>query len=144
MPKHVWDNDLIQFARLIAELETVGAFADRNLLTRVCVEMDLTPRDVGELVDRAQAVWDAQKAGLAARARGDVTPEEVLIEFCKDIEDTGGVKLDAGGSGCVVPLADDTWIDIGETYLKACEVLNRDPLYKKDEEDDDNESDEPG
>lgn len=64
-PNENWKNDAIQFPRLIAELEAAGAL-DTELLSQVALSMDLTLDEVTELVDRAQATWDALKAKTVA------------------------------------------------------------------------------
>jgi hypothetical protein len=55
-----------------------------------------------------------------------------LREFVHTIDATGGVlRLP---SGHVAPAADEDWIDLGESYLKACCVLKRLPMiYNEDE-----------
>jgi hypothetical protein len=55
-----WLNNNIQFPRLIAELEAAGAFTP-NILSKLCVEMDLTEDEIGEIVDRAQMEWERLK-----------------------------------------------------------------------------------
>lgn len=57
-----WERDAIQFPRLIAELEAVGAFTD-EVLSALAAEMDLEIEDIGELVERAQAAWEQEKNG---------------------------------------------------------------------------------
>lgn len=58
-----------------------------------------------------------------------------LIEFCDDIERTGGVVQD--GQGITAPNADLSWSDLGTTYLHACAALGRKPEVTVDEPDDD-------
>lgn len=55
-----WECDLIQFARLIAELEAAGAFTPQ-VINDLCASMDLISDRVAELMDRAQATWDEMK-----------------------------------------------------------------------------------
>jgi hypothetical protein len=62
-PKSRWENDSIQFPRLIAELEAVGAF-DGVVMEDLREATDLTNREIGQLVSRAQAAWDRIKAEL--------------------------------------------------------------------------------
>lgn len=61
-----WENDAIQFARLIAEMEAVGYFARDSLrLERALLEsMDLEPAELSGLIERAQEVWDDVKGRL--------------------------------------------------------------------------------
>lgn len=52
-----WDNDEIQFPRLIAELKGAGAFTP-EVLSAVAASMDLELLDVHELIERAVTAWD--------------------------------------------------------------------------------------
>lgn len=65
------------------------------------------------------------------------TIEEALREFVKDIDQTGGlVKADCDGSdagGYFAPSADPEWVDLGDTYLKACAALNHTPVFEDEE-----------
>ena len=58
-----WENNAIQFPRLIAELETTGAFKP-SVVKALCDEMDLTKDELFELIERAQSEWDSMKAKL--------------------------------------------------------------------------------
>ena len=55
-----WNNNDIQFARLIAEAEASGLFTNENLET-LAGEMGLFTADICELIDRAQHKWDNVK-----------------------------------------------------------------------------------
>ncbi len=57
--------------------------------------------------------------------------EEVLNELIKDIENTDGVLRLA--NGLHVPLADEDWVDLGETYMNACDVLGKTPVVVEDD-----------
>ena len=50
----MWSNNLIQFARLISEIQ---ATQDNLDIDALCVSMDLKPLDISELFDRAVDVW---------------------------------------------------------------------------------------
>jgi hypothetical protein len=52
-----WHNDPLQFARLIAEIESAGGFTTA-LIADLSASMDLEEAKVCELIDRAQAAWD--------------------------------------------------------------------------------------
>ena len=58
-----WENNELQFMRLIAELETTGVFT-ADAVAKVAEEMDVSPSDVAELIDRAQTGWDDIKIWL--------------------------------------------------------------------------------
>jgi len=56
-------------------------------------------------------------------------PDEIiaaLVEFVSDVDQAGGVCITAKGS--FAPIADQNWIDLGETYVKACKALRRQPV----------------
>ena len=55
-----WNNDKLQFARLIAECMANGVFTN-EIVRKLCDEMDLTPDQLFELVGRAQDHWDNNK-----------------------------------------------------------------------------------
>lgn len=59
-----WTNPLVQFARLIAEVEAAGGFAVDEIWDALELSMDLNTEELKELVERAMAMWDATKAQL--------------------------------------------------------------------------------
>jgi len=58
-----WEDDSIQFPRLIAEIEANGGFTV-DLLADLSKSMDLDVGNIYKLVDRAQAKWDQIKENL--------------------------------------------------------------------------------
>ena len=56
-----WNNNAIQFPRLIAELEAAGAFTDEVYKT-LSESMGLEYARISELVDRAQFQWENAKS----------------------------------------------------------------------------------
>lgn len=54
-----WENDEIQFPRLLAEIVATQDSLDIDAL---CESMDLEPDEVDELFNRAQKRWDEIKA----------------------------------------------------------------------------------
>lgn len=56
----LWDNNLIQFARLLCEINANIDISTRdwNLLEQ---SMDLSTDDLNELFDRAHEVWENSK-----------------------------------------------------------------------------------
>lgn len=58
----LWNDDLIQFARLLSEINAVG-FRELDW-TGLCDSMDLTHVDIDDLFDRADAVWEQAKERL--------------------------------------------------------------------------------
>jgi len=55
-----WENNTIQFPRLLAE---IMATQDALNIPALAESMDLTVDEVGELFDRADAIWQRIKAG---------------------------------------------------------------------------------
>lgn len=61
----LWNNNHIQFARLISELQAAGAFTDEIVQT-LCTEMDLTETELFSIVERADRDFNDSKAKLSA------------------------------------------------------------------------------
>ena len=61
MSTKLWENNEIQFARLIAEAEAAGAFQP-NIVESMAASMDLEPSNVYILIDRAQQAFEDHKA----------------------------------------------------------------------------------
>ena len=59
-PQENWNNDDIQFPRLLAEIMATVDFTTRQW-DALCSSMDLDRPDILELFDRAQAKWDRIK-----------------------------------------------------------------------------------
>jgi hypothetical protein len=60
-PTDNWRDDLVQFARLIAEIEANGVISDNADLRGLLDSMDTSTKDLLELIDRAQKYWDRIK-----------------------------------------------------------------------------------
>jgi len=61
MPKIMnpkWENNSIQFPRLIAEAEAAGLWCDKVGVQLMAESMDLEVKEVFEIIERAQTVWD--------------------------------------------------------------------------------------
>jgi hypothetical protein len=73
MSNRNWNNNSIQFPRLISEIEATGAL---DFVTHDCMRvvdivaesMDLDPSEVYELVERASIEWDRIKSHTFAPA----------------------------------------------------------------------------
>lgn len=66
-PDTAWHDDAIQFPRLLAEITgTLALTQDQK--QELCDSMDLEWSQIEELLNRAQATWDARKAALKERA----------------------------------------------------------------------------
>lgn len=66
----LWENNLIQFARLLSEIQAGGCLGEADWDT-LLQEMDLESDDLLELFDRADVVWQKSKA---------LTPQRELDE----------------------------------------------------------------
>ena len=54
-----WEDDSIQFPRLIAEAEAAGLWtADVSVFNAMCESMDLEHEEVFEVISRAQKEWE--------------------------------------------------------------------------------------
>lgn len=59
-PGSTWDEDSIQFPRLLAELEAAGAFTP-EIFDTLAGSMDLSPAHIRELIVRADDAWERAK-----------------------------------------------------------------------------------
>lgn len=57
----LWSVDYIQFARLIAEAEAAGAFANPDVWDAIRESMDLTGDQLASIIERSQLCWEASK-----------------------------------------------------------------------------------
>ena len=57
-PESLWQDDKVQFARLICEIVAAQPWEDMTFLME---SMDLRQSEVEELFDRAEEVWEAAK-----------------------------------------------------------------------------------
>lgn len=82
-----WDNNDIQFPRLIAELQMAGAFTP-EVMESLKDSMDLEESDIDELMTRADVLWDQIKDGTTDKKTYLCIEhgEEFLIE-ADDIEE---------------------------------------------------------
>lgn len=70
-PATPWENDKLQFGRLIAELEGAGAFLNGQIMEDMKVSMDLEHGEVLEIVERATVYWDEEKLKAAPLPKKD-------------------------------------------------------------------------
>jgi len=78
----VWDNDFVQFARLLAE---INAVQEKVATDELCASMDLTPNDISELLQRADVAWERAKEQLLARGTEKSTENETRPRFTFDV-----------------------------------------------------------
>ena len=70
-----WEDNSIQFPRLIAEAEAAGLWGDSVSHVELIAEsMDLEVKEVFEIIERAQTVWDKIVADIPL-IRGVFSPE---------------------------------------------------------------------
>lgn len=96
------------------------------------------PKDAWETLeetlemDSISSAFDEDLREEISKALGKVKDAsaiaKALEEFVNDVDATGGVAEDR--KGFMVPVADPEWVDLGETYMKACGALNRKPKTK--------------
>jgi hypothetical protein len=70
-----WDNNQVQFARLLAE---IVATQDKLDIKALCESMDLEPEQINELFDRADTAWEAAKKA--------VDDKRVVMDFIKTLD----------------------------------------------------------
>ena len=61
-PEVNWENNYIQFPRLISELDIAGAFTPQ-VTTDLCDSMSLNKEEICELIGRATETFDKIKEG---------------------------------------------------------------------------------
>jgi len=81
--KDLWNNDNVQFARLISEAEAIGLFT-RKAYEELGREMDLKPDNISKLIDRAQAVFEDSKKRLTHYCKRCGSPIK-KNGHCKDL-----------------------------------------------------------
>jgi len=59
----MWNDDLVQFARLLAELDAAGAF-NLDVMMELSESMDLNTDEIGEIQERAELVWQKAKESI--------------------------------------------------------------------------------
>jgi|GEM_PF-627053 len=61
----LWENNGIQFARLLSELRSLGLSSSQYI--NLCRQTDLTLEEIDGLLERAEACWQRQKNATASR-----------------------------------------------------------------------------
>ena len=64
--KSLWDNDNVQFARLLSEIAGIVNISKKDMKA-LCESMDLTEDDINELLDRAVNAFEVHKLKLKGR-----------------------------------------------------------------------------
>lgn len=71
----LWKNNLIQFARLISEVQQIGGF-NMTAMDHLCESMDLPQQEVEDLVDRAHDIFELTKRTILP---GTTTSDGTLV-----------------------------------------------------------------
>lgn len=86
-----WDDDLVQFARLLCEINATFSEID---VPGLCESMDLEPERIGELFDRADTVWEIAKGNREPMPRCEICGEPLDDDECLYREMDEGDGLD--------------------------------------------------
>lgn len=86
------DVDFLQFARLLDEINAVGLTQDQ--IQAVAKSMDIEPKDVKQLLNRAAAKWDEIK-GLMLK-KTPLTEDQVSEELAENGRVEALVSIDFG------------------------------------------------
>jgi hypothetical protein len=78
----LWENNAVQFARLLAELRAIGLTEAQY--TQLASEMDLEPSEIDELLERAETQWQADKErNLSPQAEPTELPTSELLRVAR-------------------------------------------------------------
>lgn len=89
----------------------------KDLYTVVCCDSGAPPVDVAHLGN--MELLESRKL------------QRALTSMVECVSSTGGVRRCQDGR--VSPVADEDWLDLGEAYLEACEVLGVEPVVEEGE-----------
>ena len=109
----MWENNEIQFARLLCELVA----ADYNV-TDAAKSMDLEVKDINELLDRAHEVFEAAKVE-GARTQYEFEANEPNERYWLGIRVKPGVRVDVGVLHNCDGISIDVWKDSNEDGPRA-------------------------
>lgn len=81
----MWENDHVQFSRLLSELSAADAF-DHSRLHLVCESMDINRVELESLLCRADDAWEEIKDSRLRRApQPEETPQDLLFLYGKHV-----------------------------------------------------------
>jgi hypothetical protein len=140
--RHIDNQDTLSFDSFLAALKSAGLEHQRPLDGVLPTDLrDILNKLAEEPPEDFEAVWakgfdleherPAREAMYLAYQTGAEKFRAVIEEFIADIENTGGILQRA--DGLVTLTVDLEWIDLAETYQKACAVLNRSPMIDAEE-----------
>lgn len=76
----MWDVDLVQFARLLDEINAVGLTDDQ--MKALATSMEVEPKDIRQLLNRAAARWEEIKPLLVKKT--PLTEDQVSEELAEN------------------------------------------------------------
>lgn len=79
-----WDDNLVQFARLLCEIKATQDHLD---IDELCESMDLAPDDIEALFDRADEVWELAKGQPMADEEFRLDAAQVNATFMTCVAD---------------------------------------------------------
>jgi hypothetical protein len=87
----LWNDDLLQFTRLLEELQAAGAL-NVEVIATVAESMDLEPKQVHELLERAQVLYDGFKVTTCPTKQfteviANISSDDGVYDFDLDISD---------------------------------------------------------
>lgn len=62
MSDKIWDNDLLQFARMLAEIRSIGLKSSQY--DDLMASMNLSQVEIDTILNRAEAIFEREKARL--------------------------------------------------------------------------------
>lgn len=150
----LWQNNHIQFARLLSEIAGLSLTADQ--MAELADQMDLEIPDINRLFDRAMLEWERAKDGKPVRQ--ETPPDEIEAFLGKRPVESADSDLEIPSSWCLVdqelgtrcllslvqtievtggldglnnhPVADPDWEDMGDCYRMACAALGKRPVIQ--------------
>lgn len=90
---NLWQVDRLQFARIIEEAQSAGAF-ETEVIDGMAESMDLEPSEVHELLARAQEFWDEHKYMGSQMCYKPYTDDQVFKQMAQDGGIIGYVVVD--------------------------------------------------
>lgn len=100
----LWSDDLIQFARLLDEIQACGSESALSEMKEVvAASMDLSEEEVDSLFDRASSVWHRAKATRLGHAPMETGPwtdgsDASFTPYVDPTHNTAGFRCEVNGS----------------------------------------------
>lgn len=88
----MWDVDLVQFARLLDEINAIGLTNDQTEL--LAASMEVEPKDIRQLLNRATARWEEIKSLLTKKT--PLTEDQVAEELAENGRVESIITMDFG------------------------------------------------